>query len=93
MHPDHQKQRIGTQLVETGIQRLIQMGVDTLLVYGDPNYYSRFGFSEATATPYLPPYKLQYPFGWQGLALSDRTPPTSPIPINCVASLRRPELW
>ena len=91
--PDHQKQRIGTQLVKTGIQQLTQMGIDTLLVYGDPNYYSRFGFSEATAKPYLPPYKLQYPFGWQGLALSDRTPPTSPVQINCVAALQDPALW
>lgn len=93
VHPDHQKQRIGTQLVETGIQHLTQMGVDTLLVYGDPNYYGRFGFSDATAKPYLPPYELQYPFGWQGLLLGDRKPPTSPVRINCVAALRDPALW
>jgi len=91
--PNHQKQGIGSQLVKHGMQQLSQLGVELLLVYGDPKYYSRFGFSEATAKNYIPPYKLQYPFGWQGLMLSDRPPTTSPVQITCIPALQNPELW
>ena len=42
--PDYQKQRIGSQLIKSGMQRLSTMGVDILFVYGDPKYYGRFGF-------------------------------------------------
>ncbi len=91
--PTHQKQGIGSQLVQHGIQQLSQVGIDILLVYGDPKYYSRFGFSEETAKNYIPPYKLQYPFGWQGLMLSDRPPAKSPVQITCVPALHDPALW
>ncbi len=91
--PNHQKQGIGSQLVQHGIQQLSQLGIDVLLVYGDPKYYGRFGFSEATAKNYSPPYKLQYPLGWQGLMLSDRAPAKFPVPITCVSALRDPAMW
>ena len=91
--PNHQKQGIGSQLVQHGIQQLSQMGVDVLLVYGDPKYYGRFGFSKATAKNYIPPYKLEHPFGWQGLMLSDLPPAKSPVQITCVPALSDPAMW
>ncbi|RKX34754.1 MAG: N-acetyltransferase [Verrucomicrobia bacterium] len=91
--PDHQKRRIGSKLIESGMQQLSRMGVEVLFVYGDPGYYSRFGFSADAAVRYTPPYKLQYPFGWQGIALKERNAERSPVRINCVTSLCDPELW
>jgi putative acetyltransferase len=91
--PDFQKRGIGTQLIESGIAQLTALGPGILLVYGDPRYYSRFGFRPDTAAPYLPPYPLQYPFGWQGLALGDASAPASPVDLACVSSLRIPTLW
>ena len=91
--PDHQKRRIGSKLIESGIQQLSEMGVDILFVYGNPEYYNRFGFSADAAKGYAPPYQLQYPFGWQAIALNECTPKRSPMKIACVTSLCDPELW
>ena len=93
VRPDHQRRRIGSLLIESGTQRLSGMGIDVVLVYGDPGYYGRFGFTVDAAERYVPPYGLQYPFGWQGLALSERGIPESPVRIGCVAPLRDPALW
>ena len=91
--PGCQKCRIGSKLIESGMQQLSGMGVDILFVYGDPGYYSRFGFSVEAAECYIPPYKLQYPFGWQGIALDEFSTGKSTANITCVASLCDPELW
>lgn len=93
VRPDYQKQGIGSQLIRNGINRLSESGVSMLLVYGDPKYYGRFGFSTDFAENFVPPYELQYPFGWQGMALIDNDPPPSPIKINCVHALCDPTLW
>jgi putative acetyltransferase len=91
--PDYQKCHIGSKLIESGMQQLSRMGVDILFVYGDPEYYGRFGFSVDAAECYIPPYKLQYPFGWQGLALNECSTGKSSIKIACVTSLCDPALW
>jgi putative acetyltransferase len=91
--PDYQKCRIGTKLIESGMQRLSGLGVNILFVYGDPEYYSKFGFSVDAAEPYIPPYKLQYPFAWQGIALNECSTGKSSNKIVCVTSLCDPALW
>ncbi len=91
--PDHQKRGIGSKLIESGMQQLARMDVDVLFVYGDPKYYSRFGFRPDAAERYTPPYRLQYPFGWQGIVLNECSTERSSIKIACVTSLCDPELW
>ena len=90
---DYQKRRIGSKLIEIGMQQLSRIGVDILFVYGDPKYYSKFGFSVDAAERYIPPYKLQYPFGWQGITLKECSAGKSSIKIACVTSLCDPALW
>ena len=91
--PDFQKKGAGSKLVDAGLQRLAESGVDFVLVYGDPDYYGRFGFDAEAAAAFLAPYPLEYPFGWQCRPLSDRATGRSPAGIRCVAALSRPELW
>ena len=91
--PDYQQRGIGSKLVEHGIQQLSAVKADMLFVYGDPAYYNKFGFSAGAAENYSPPYKLQYPFGWQGLALNASNTEKSPVRIACVTSLCDPALW
>jgi len=93
VHPDYQKSRIGTKLIEYGMQQLSAMGVNILFVYGDPKYYERFGFSADAATMYTAPYKLQYPFGWQAIVLNECDRGKSPVALTCVTSLCDPKLW
>ncbi len=91
--PDYQGLRIGSRLIESGIQQLSKMGVNILFVYGDPEYYSRFSFSADAAYRYTAPYKLQYPYGWQAIALNEFNVTKSPVKVTCVTSLCDPELW
>jgi len=91
--PGFQQQGIGKVLIETGKALLSQRGVNLLFVYGDPAYYGRFGFEADTASAYLPPYELQYPFGWQAIMLNDDGAGEARRKLSCVASLRDPDLW
>ena len=91
--PDYQNCHIGSKLIDRGMQQLFKLGVNILFVYGDPKYYSRFDFRADVADQYTPPYKLQYPFGWQAIALNDTNIAKSSIKIACVNSLCDPELW
>ena len=91
--PDFQKNGAGSKLVEAGLERLSGDGADFVLVYGDPDYYGRFGFEADAATAFQAPYPLAYPFGWQCRLLSNRASGRSPVGIRCVAALSQPELW
>ena len=91
--PLHQGSHIGTRLVRFGLEQLRHAGVDVVLVYGDPRYYGRFGFEAETASVFIPPYALEFPFGWLAVMLGARNAPGKAVTVNCVAALRKPELW
>ena len=90
---EHQKQGVGSNLINAGINMLTKVGVGVLLVYGDPAYYGRFGFKEEIGRSFVPPYTLQFPFGWTGMMLNETSIPEQPIQFECVAALSKPDLW
>jgi putative acetyltransferase len=45
--PSHQRQGIGTSLVQAGIERLRDIGCPFIVVIGHPDFYPRFGFQPA----------------------------------------------
>ncbi len=91
--PKHQKQGVASNLIKSGIDMLIKDGAGVLLVYGDPDYYGRFGFIEKIGHAFVPPYPLEYPFGWTGMMLNGTSVPNEPIKFDCVAALSKPDLW
>jgi putative acetyltransferase len=91
--PKHQKKGIGSNLIKSGIDMLTENGVGVVLVYGDPDYYGRFGFKAEIGLSFVPPYSLQYPFGWTGMMLNETSIPEQPIQFDCVTALSKPELW
>lgn len=91
--PEYQKRQIGSKLIESGMERLSRMGVNVLFVYGDPKYYGKFGFNADLASGYLPPYELQYPFGWQAIILNEGVFTELAVKISCVDLLKDAELW
>lgn len=91
--PVHQKQGIGSNLIKSGIDMLTKEGVGVLLVYGDPDYYGRFGFKEEIGRLFVPPYPLKYPFGWTEMKLNATATPNTPIKFECAAALSKPDLW
>jgi putative acetyltransferase len=46
--PIHQRQGIGTQLVQVGLSRCRELNHSIVVVVGDPRYYRRFGFQKAS---------------------------------------------
>ena len=68
--PAHQGQRIGTMLIERGIDILCKQGAAGCVVLGNPAYYGRFGFVHDPALRYPgPPSKA-----FQRLVLSGSAP-------------------
>lgn len=54
--PAMQNQGIGAALVRVGLDQLRSQGVQLVFLLGDADYYSRFGFTAATAAPFTSPY-------------------------------------
>ena len=93
VRPEYQNQSVGAELVKNGMQRLLSMHINAVFVYGDPRYYGKFGFNADLASMYLPPYDIQYPFGWQAIICQEWQSITTPLRISCVQSLSDPKLW
>lgn len=49
VHPQYQKQRVGTALMREGIRQSQKLNYPAIFVVGDPEYYCRFGFSQEQA--------------------------------------------
>jgi putative acetyltransferase len=49
VHPDLQKQGIGSALVRHGLEICRDLGHNLVVVIGHPDYYTRFGFTSARA--------------------------------------------
>jgi putative acetyltransferase len=65
--PSHQRQGIGSNLVEAGLETCREKGHKIVVVLGHPEFYPRFGFSADLARP------LKSPFGggdaWMAMEL------------------------
>ena len=93
VQPEHQRSGIGTSLIKTGIDTLTKQGVDFLFTYGDPDYYGRFGFNTTDAAKFIPPYPLEYDFGWIGMKLRQTQSPKESVRFSCVPALMNEALW
>lgn len=46
--PEHQNQKIGSKLIESGLDECQKMGYEAVVVLGHSDYYPRFGFVTST---------------------------------------------
>jgi putative acetyltransferase len=93
IHTDHQRKGVGQKLINFGLNALKEDGVELVLTYGDPNFYSKVGFSVIAEKLVPAPLKLEYPEGW--LAQSLVGDDIEPIAGNshCVKELNKLEYW
>jgi putative acetyltransferase len=97
----YQKQGIGQKLINFGINFLKKNGVELLITYGDPSFYSKVGFKNISPDIIKPPFKLSYPQGWliqdlqnlQNLQNSNTKKQIQISRIHCVSALNNPEYW
>ena len=90
---DQQKSGIGQQLIAHGLEHLRKAGVDFVVTYGDPNYYSKTGFSQISEEFAQAPLKLSFPEGWLGQSLTGQDERPLRGPSSCVPALNNPALW
>lgn len=57
VHPDHQGKGIGGRLIEKGMAIAKNMGYESIIVLGHPEYYPRYGFQPASKWGIKPPYE------------------------------------
>lgn len=92
-HTSHQAKGTGQKLIAFGLNSLKQAGVELVVTYGDPNYYSKVGFKQITEKTIKSPFPLSQPEGWLGQSLvSDEIQPITEKPI-CVEAFNNPDLW
>ena len=58
--PDQQGKGIGSALIQEGLARAKQAGWKAVFLLGEPDYYSRFGFTVEAALPFDTVYPVQY---------------------------------
>ncbi len=91
--PSHHGEGVGQALIRHGIDELKSAGVEYLITYGDPNFYSRVGFEPITQEEFPPPYPLGQPHGWIGQSLADAPIHSLTGPSHCVPALSDPGYW
>ena len=90
---DHQGKGVGQKLIHFGLDALKKNGVELAITYGDPNFYSKVGFSVIPEQVVPAPLKLEYPEGWLAQSLvCDEINPIAGTSY-CVKELNKPELW
>ena len=90
---DHQRKGVGQKLINFGLNILKKSDVELALTYGNPDFYSKVGFSSITEKLVPAPLKLKYPEGWLAQSLvSDEIEPIAGK-SHCVQELNKPEYW
>ncbi|MBE9226585.1 N-acetyltransferase [Phormidium sp. LEGE 05292] len=56
--PAHQRQGIGSQLIEIGLAKCQELGHSIVVVLGHPNYYAKFGFQTASKFGVAAPFSV-----------------------------------
>ena len=93
VHPDFQGKGIGQNLIHFAHSDLLQRGVQLVVTYGDPAFYSRTGYQPVSASDLAAPHPLSMPQGWIAQSLDGITPLEAHGPSTCIPDLDAPELW
>lgn len=93
INSDSQGQGLGQQLIRHGLAELQNSGVEYVFTYGDPSYYSRFGFKNINESQVKAPFTLSHPQGWLALANEGYSLDELSGTCQCVEALNVADLW
>lgn len=88
-----QKKGIGQNLINYTINKLKGFGVEMVLTYGDPNYYSKVGFNTISTDVIPAPFKLSQPEGWLVNSLNNKNITSKFGKPHCVEAFNNTDLW
>jgi len=90
---EYQRRGVGQSLINFGLNTLKENGVELVLTYGDPRFYSKVGFRVIAESVIPPPFTLSQPEGWMAQSLvGDQIDPLQGQ-SRCVKTLSKPEYW
>ena len=93
--PDAQGMGVGRALIAEGLARCAAGGIALVFVFGDPAYYSRFGFTPAMPHDLAPPFPVtpEHLDAWRVRPSCDGVLARARGSVRCADALMRPELW
>jgi predicted N-acetyltransferase YhbS len=93
--PEHQRKGVGGALINEGLKRLADAGVELVFVLGDPAYYGRFGFSPAgvLGLEATHPIPAEYEDAWMTQALAPDVLGRVRGRVRCADVLNEPRHW
>lgn len=95
VHAHYQKQGIGGQLIQEGLDRLKAMGVGLVFVLGHPGYYPKHGFVPAGSRGFEAPYPIppEHADAWMVQELQPGLMGNVRGQVECADSLNDPKHW
>ena len=91
--PDAQRGGVGGRLIEHGIRRLSESGVELVFVLGHPEYYPRHGFEPASRHGLAAPYPISPAEAWMVRALCPGVIGSVRGRIVCANAMNTPQHW
>lgn len=93
--PAHQNKGIGVELINEGLKRLKNDGVDLVFVLGHPDYYPRCGFIPAGVQGFEAPYHIpdEHAGAWMVKELQPGIIKKASGKVQCCDVLNQPEHW
>ena len=93
--PEHQRQGIGGELIERGLELLSASGANLVFVLGHPGYYPRYGFKPAGHLGFQAPYPIpdEHADAWMVQALRPDVIGSVSGKVICADTLMKPEHW
>lgn len=88
-----QGEGIGQAQLSQGMNNLRKDGVDVIVTYGDPNFYSKAGFDRITEEIARAPLPLSYPVGWLGKSMTAEALIQFQGAPTCIAPTNDASLW
>lgn len=90
---DQQGKGLGQKLINFGIEHLKSQNIDLVFTYGDPNFYSKVGFTPISENVIKAPLKLSHPEGWLAQPLNNSSIEEMDGSAQCVKALDDPQYW
>jgi len=94
--PEHKKQGIGGMLINVGLNKLKDMGVEMVFVLGHEHYYPKYGFkNDAGRMGFAAPYPIpeEQAGAWMVQFLGPEDAGGVTGRVVCADALNKPEHW
>lgn len=84
---------IGQKLIRFGIEYIKAHGAELIFTYGDPDFYSKVGFSQISESTVKAPFNLSFPDGWLVQSADGKEIGAIKGDTKCVAALNNQKYW